>query len=198
MKIGGKGGNHKFSEVPAADIPRSTFDRSHGYKSTFDAGLLIPVFMDEALPGDTFNLSMTAFARMATPIFPVMDNIYLNTFFFAVPFRLLWDNFEKFNGAQDNPGDPTDFMTPQIDVADPGHAELSMFDYMGLPTKVYPYSHSALWPRAYNLIYNDWFRDQNLQDSITVNTDDGPDAPTDYVLQRRGKRHDASGLVTPK
>ena len=90
--------SHNFSQVPSAEIPRSSFDRSHGHKTTFDAGYLIPVFIDEALPGDTFNLKMTAFARLATPLHPFMDNMYLDTFFFAVPMRLLWDNWQKFNG----------------------------------------------------------------------------------------------------
>ena len=80
---------HQFSQVPKAEIERSSFDRSHGLKTTFDAGYLIPIFCDEALPGDTFNVNMTAFARMATPIFPVMDNIYMETFFFACPIRLI-------------------------------------------------------------------------------------------------------------
>lgn len=96
---------HRFSEVPRAQIPRSVFDRSHGFKATFDAGYLIPVLVDEALPGDTFNVRMTAFARLATPIFPIMDNMRMETFFFAVPYRLVWDNWQKFNGEQANPGD---------------------------------------------------------------------------------------------
>ena len=94
---------HSFSRVPQAEIPRSSFDRSHGYKSTFDAGYLVPVFLDEALPGDTFNCKMTAFGRLATPLHPFMDNLFMDSFFFAVPLRLVWDNFEKFNGAQANP-----------------------------------------------------------------------------------------------
>ena len=91
---------HKFSQVPKAEIPRSSFDRSHGYKTTFDAGYLIPFFVDEALPGDTFNLKMTAFARLATPIKPIMDNLFMETFYFSVPVRQLWDNWEKFHGEQ--------------------------------------------------------------------------------------------------
>src|SRR3954468_19456999 len=91
--------HHTFSEVPKAQIPRSTFDRSHGHKTTFDAGYLIPVYCDEALPGDTFKVRMTGFARLATPIFPLMDNMFMDTQFFAIPIRLLWDNWEKFNGA---------------------------------------------------------------------------------------------------
>ena len=182
--------SHRFSEVPKARIPRSSFDRSHGYKTTFDAGYLIPIYVDEALPGDTFNLNMTGFARLATPIYPVMDNMFIETFFFAVPIRLLWDNWEKFNGAQDNPGDSTDFVVPQIPYP-LGAQEQSLGDYMGIPTKTTgPQSVSAFWSRAYNLIWNEWFRDQNLQNSVTVDTDDGPDNPTNYVLLRRGKRHD--------
>ena len=106
---------HNFSRVPPPQIPRSSFDRSHGYKTTFNAGYLVPFFVDEALPGDTFNCQATAFSRMATPIFPIMDNLRMDTFFFAVPIRLIWDNWEKFNGAQDNPGDSVDFTIPQVD-----------------------------------------------------------------------------------
>lgn len=192
--------NHKFSEAPQADIQRSSFDRSHGYKTTFDGGYLYPVFMDQALPGDTFNLSMTAFARLATPIFPVMDNMYLSSFFFAVPYRLVWDNFEKFNGAQTNPGDSTSFVLPEMTVPGGGYAEGSLSDYLGLPTKVATFNHCSLWHRAYNLIYNEWFRDENLQDSAVVDTDNGPDTDTNYVLRRRGKRHDyfTSALPWPQ
>ena len=179
---------HQFSQVPSASIPRSSFDRSHGYKTTFDAGFLIPVFVDEVLPGDTFNCRMTGFARLATPIFPIMDNMFLETFFFAVPIRLLWDNWERFNGAQDNPADSTDFLIPEIDGLD-NVDELSLSDYFGIP--VGPgLTHSALWHRAYNLIWNDWFRDENLQDSVPVPLGDGPDALSTYELLRRGKRHD--------
>ena len=95
--------SHSFSKVPRADIQRSSFNRSHGIKTTFDAGYLVPIMVDEALPGDTFNVNMAGFGRLATPLFPIMDNMHLETFFFAVPNRLIWDNWEKFNGAQDNP-----------------------------------------------------------------------------------------------
>ena len=104
--------SHNFSQVPRAEIPRSSFDRSSGVKTTFDAGKLIPFFVDEALPGDTFNLRTTGFARMATPIYPVMDNMYLETFYFAVPLRLLWTNFKGMMGEQDNPGDSTAYVAP--------------------------------------------------------------------------------------
>lgn len=182
---------HTFSQVPRAEIPRSSFDRSHGLKTTFDAGFLVPIFVDEALPGDTFSLNMTGFARLATPLHPFMDNVYLNTFFFAVPIRLLWSNWEKFNGEQVNPGDSTDFLVPQITgPTGGGYANGSLHDYFGVPTGVNSVNVSALWGRAYNLIWNEWFRDENLQNSLTVPLGDGPDSHTNYVLKRRGKRHD--------
>ncbi len=193
--------SHNFSEVPHAEIPRSSFDRSHGFKATFDGGDLVPILVDEALPGDTFNCRMTAFARLATPIHPFMDNLFMNTFFFAVPIRLVWDNWEKFNGAQDNPADSTDFTVPTMPApASVGHLNGSLSDYFGLPTKIADYSHNSLHHRAYNLIYNEWFRDENLQNSVTVDTDDGPDTSTDYALLKRGKRHDyfTSALPWPQ
>lgn len=181
---------HQFSQVPKAEIPRSSFDRSHGHKTTFDAGYLIPVFVDEALPGDTFNLRMTGFSRLATPIFPIMDNMYMDTHFFAIPYRLLWDNFEKFQGAQDAPGDSTDYLIPQMTApASTGYAPGTLEDFFGLPVGVPDFPHSALWHRAYALCYNEWFRDQNLQAKITIPKGDGPDAPFVGLL-RRGKRHD--------
>lgn len=180
---------HQFSQVPKAEIPRSSFDRSHGHKTTIDAGYLYPVYCDEALPGDTFKLNMTGFARLATPIFPIMDNLRMDTHFFAVPVRLLWDNWQKFNGEQENPNDSTDYLVPQVRTT-LGWPEGSLSDYMGIPTKVPNLVCSALWHRAYNLIWNQWFRDQNLQDSVPVHKGDGPDPEADYVLLRRGKRHD--------
>ncbi len=193
--------NTRFSQIAKADIQRSSFNRSHGYKTTFDAGYLVPIFMDEALPGDTFKLKMTAFSRLATPLHPFMDNMFMNSFFFAVPIRLLWDNWQKFNGEQTNPGDSTDFTVPiMTSTAVTGYLAGSLHDYFGIPTEVPDMPHSALWHRAYNLIWNEWFRDQNLQNSVVVDTDDGPDAPTDYVLLQRGKRHDyfTSALPWPQ
>lgn len=183
--------SHKFSEVPSAEIQRSKFNRSAGLKTTFDAGFLVPIFVDEALPGDTFNLRASLFGRLATPIHPVMENLYLDVFYFAVPVRLIWDNWEKFNGEQTDPGDSTDFLVPQV-VSDGtvGFMANSLYDYFGCPTAVPDLSVSALWSRAYNLIWNEWFRDENLQDSLTVDKDDGPDSQLDYPIQKRGKRHD--------
>jgi hypothetical protein len=168
--------SHNFAQVPRANIPRAQFDRSHGLKTAFDSDYLYPIFIDEALPGDTFNLKMSGFARMSTPLYPVMDNIIMETFFFAVPYRLVWDNFQKMMGEQANPADSIDYTVPQqVSTATTGYSEESLQDYMGIPTKVGTLSHSALPFRAYNLIWNEWFRDQNLQNSVTVDTDDGPD-----------------------
>ena len=180
--------SHDFSRVPKADIQRSVFNRDHGLKTTFDAGYLVPIFVDEALPADTFNLKTTGFGRLATPINPIMDNLHIETFFFAVPYRLIWDNWEKFCGEQTNPGDSTDYLMPQITGAT--IANSTLYDYFGLPTEVSGISFNNMVGRAYNLIWNEWFRDENLQDSVVVDTDDGPDTLTDYVLLKRGKRHD--------
>jgi len=191
---------HDFSQVPRAESPRSSFDRSHGLKTSFDAGWLIPIFVDEALPGDTFSLQMTGFGRLSTPLRPFMDNVFVNSFFFFIPYRLLWNNFQRFMGEQDNPGDSTSYLIPQIVSPAGGYGEQTIFDYMALPTKVPGMSHSALPLRAYNMVWNDWFRDQNLQNSLVENKGDGPDAYTDYALARRGKRHDyfTSALPWPQ
>lgn len=191
MRIPASSSQHNFSQVPKAEIQRSSFDRSHGYKSTFDSGYLVPVFVDEVLPGDTFNCQMTAFARLATPEKPFMDNLYLDSFFFFVPLRLIWSNFQRFMGEQDDPTDSTDFLVPVVPApTTTGFVNSTLFDYFGLPTGIDDIEVSAFWSRAYNLVYNTWFRDQNLQNSAVVDLDDGPDNPADYVLRRRGKRHD--------
>ncbi|WNK14165.1 MAG: major capsid protein [Microvirus sp.] len=195
---------HQFSQVPRAEIPRSSFDRSHGYKTTFDAGYLYPFFVDEALPGDTFSLQATTFARMSTPLHPIMDNLYCDVFFFAVPYRLVWNHFVNFFGEQDNPADSTSFLVPQFTAHKPVTGSLS--DYMGIPVDgtapvlAGTFTYNSLHHRAYNLIWNDWFRDQNLQNSVTVDLGDGPDNIANYVLLQRGKRHDyfTSALPWPQ
>ena len=202
--VGSSNQSH-FSKVPSVHIQRSVFDRTSQHKTTFDSGLLIPFFVDEILPGDTMRLTSQLLARLATPIFPYMDNVYLDTHFFFVPNRLVWDNWEKFNGAQDNPGDSTDFLVPQLDATthSAGFGEETIHDYLGLPTKVTSIVQAdmpiALVHRAYNLIWNAWYRDQNLQDSVDVPTDDGPDT-TAYTLLRRGRRKDyfTSALPWPQ
>ena len=126
---------HQFSQVPSTRIPRSSFNRSFGHKTTFDSGYLVPVYWDIAYPGDTFKLRMNAFARLATPEVPFMDNLFMDSFFFAVPFRLIWDNFQRFMGEQPNPGDSTDFLIPQMGApASTGFAIGSLSDYFGVPT----------------------------------------------------------------
>lgn len=191
--------NHSFSAIPSTDIQRSTFDRSHGYKTAFDGGYLVPFFCEEVLPADTLKLNVSLFGRLSTPIVPFMDNLYLETFFFFVPNRLIWENWQRFNGEQDNPSDTTDYLIPTL----PDNTtieEESIGDYFGLPTGVPLNNVNALPFRAYNLIYNEWFRDENLQDSLVVNKGDGPDSMSNYSLVRRGKRHDyfTSALPWPQ
>ena len=197
---------HQFSMIPRAEIPRSKFNAQKTLKTAFDSGYLVPIFVDEVLPGDSVNLKMTAFTRLATPLFPVMDNMYLDTFFFFVPNRLVWSNWQRFMGERDpDPDSSIDYTIPQMTSPNGGYAVNSLQDYMGLPTVGQvdagsSISHSALFTRAYNLIYNEWFRDENLQDSVTVDKGDGPDTYTDYTLLRRGKRHDyfTSALPWPQ
>jgi hypothetical protein len=196
---------HQFAMIPKADIPRSKFKAQKTHKTTFDAGYLIPVYVDEVLPGDTFNLKMTAFARLATPLYPIMDNMHMDSFFFFVPNRLIWNNWQKFMGEQEDPGDSISYTVPQIVSPANGFPTGGLYDYMGLPTvgqvgSGNTVSVCAFWPRAYNLIYNEWFRDQNMQNSVTVHKNDGPDTYTDYALLRRGKRHDyfTSALPWPQ
>nr|QJB18938.1 MAG: major capsid protein [Microvirus sp.] len=193
---------HQFTMIPQADIPRSSFDCQSTHKTTFNAGDLVPVYVDEVLPGDTFNLRMTAFARMSTPLFPIMDNMVLDSFFFFVPNRLIWDNWQKFMGQQANPGDSISYVVPQQVSPSGGYAVGSLQDYMGLPTvgqvtAGQTVSHCAFWPRAYNLIWNEWFRDENLQNSVTVDKGDGPDTVSNYNLLKRGKRKDYFTAALP-
>jgi hypothetical protein len=195
--------NNRFSQIPNSPIQRSVFDRSHDYKTTMDAGFLIPFFVDEVLPGDTFKLRVNAFVRMNTLVAPFMDNVFMDTFFFFVPTRLVWDNWQRFCGEQKNPGDSTDFLIPSLSGTNT-FTNGSIFDYMGLPTGVAldPTNTpiNALPFRAYNLIYNEWFRDENLINSIPVTTGDGPDPVSNYTLRKRAKRHDyfTSALPWPQ
>jgi hypothetical protein len=192
--------SHNFSKAPQATIPRSSFNRSFGIKTTFDSGFLVPIYVDEALPGDTFNFKLTAFARLATPLHPFMDNLHMDTFFFAVPLRLVWNNWQKFCGEQINPNDSTSYVIPTMTSPAGGYLNSSLSDYIGLPTQVAGIQHSSLFHRAYNLIWNQWFRDENLQNSVSVPLGDGPDSITDFTLLRRGKRHDyfTSALPWPQ
>jgi hypothetical protein len=178
-----------FSEVPSADIPRSSFNRSSRHKTTFDASKLIPIYVDEAMPGDTFNLNMDMFARLNTPLYPLMDQLFLDVHFFSIPIRQLWDNFRKMMGEQVDPGDSIDYSVPTKTIA-AGCGEGSLYDYMGIPTKVTNTVINILPIRAYQHVVNEWYRDQNLIDSKTISTADGPDTTTDVTIATRGKRHD--------
>lgn len=186
-----KNSNFTFSEVPNIARPRSVFDRSRTYKTTFDSGLLIPFFFDEILPGDTIsNLNVTAFARLSTPIVPFMDNLYMDFFFFYVPYRLVWSNWKRFCGEQSTPGASTAYKVPVVNVAG-GNTVGTIYDYFGLPLASQTgnsLSVSALPFRAYNLIWNEFFKDENLQNNQPVATGDGPDVATSYRIMHRGKR----------
>ncbi len=190
---------HLFSQIPSTNIQRSVFDRTHQHKSTFDAGYLVPFYCDEILPGDSFKINATVFARLNTPIVPIMDNLYLDTFFFYVPTRLLWKNWKKFNGEQKNPGDSIDFVIPTFKDSTTFNVD-SLGDHFGLPTGIALNKVNSLPFRAYNLIYNEWFRDENLQDSVFFDDGDGTDDIANFNLLRRCKRHDyfTSSLPWPQ
>lgn len=185
----------RFSMVPRADIPRSTFVTTHNLKTTFNAGWLIPFHLDEVLPGDVHQGNVTIFARLATPLFPVMDYISLETFFFFVPNRILWTNWPKMMGERTNPADSISYTVPRIISNAGGYAINSVFDYFGLPTvgqvtAGQTIQASALPLRGYYKIWNAWFRDQNLQNSLNEATGDSDEIEASYTLQRRNKRHD--------
>lgn len=195
-------GVHDFSMNPRAQIMRSSFPVRQGRKTAFSAAYLIPCYCEEVLPGDTFNITANVIARTAVPIVPVLDNWHMEFFFFFTPNRLLWSNWTRMLGAQDNPGDSTAFVVPTTTCPNSGYAIGSIFDYFGLPTigqmgAGLQYTHSVLPLRAYNRIYNEWFRDQNLINSLPMLTDNGPDAYTNYALQFRGKRHDYFTAALP-
>lgn len=167
---------HRFSDAPAMYMKRTKFDRSHVYKTTFDSGKLIPVFVDEVLPGDTTRMSVNYFARLATPIKPIMDNIYLDWFFFFVPNRLVWEHWQNFCFEQEDPDDSTDYVIPTVSAS--GNSENayigSLWDYFGLPvnTSGNLSGISALPFRGVYLIWNEWFRDENLQKSVKIQKGD--------------------------
>ncbi len=184
--------SHAFSMIPSIRGPRSTFDRSHGMKTAFNAGKVIPILVDEVLPGDTFSMRHHMFGRLATPIVPILDNIFMDFHYFFVPNRILWDNWVKLCGEKTNPADPhyDTYEVPVIDSPAGGFTEESIFDYMGIPTKVHPIEINALHLRAYNRIWTDWYRHQDLSDSASNPTGDGPDNQNLFVLSDRFKRHD--------
>lgn len=204
---------HRFSDAPAMYMRRTKFDRSHVYKTTFNSGKLIPIFVDEVLPGDTTRMSVNYFARLATPIKPIMDNIYLDWFFFFVPNRLVWNHWQNFCFEQEDPDDSTDYVIPTITAAaNSGNNYVgSLWDYFGLPVNTSGnLSVSALPFRAVYLIWNEWFRDENLQKSVKIQKGDtnevldssrasdqppwvfssGTTIVSGHACPPRGKRHD--------
>lgn len=193
MNLGDRNAASRFSQIPSVNIGRSSFNRSHGAKDTAMFDELTPIFVDYALPGDTYNIRTKMFARLTSNALknPVMDRMYLDVYWFAVPFRLVWDNFERMMGAQDDPGDSTDFICPTItSPVSVGWAIGSFYDHIGIRTGVAGITTNNFAARTYNLIWNTWFRDQNLQDSVPVPKDDGPDTPTDFVMLKTNKPHD--------
>lgn len=190
--------------IERPNVPRSKFTGSWTRKTTFDAGYLVPFMIDEVLPGDHMRYSATAYIRMATPLFPMFDNQRIDTFFFFVPNRIVWENWVKFMGEQSVPEASIVFAMPFVQPTS-GWAVGSLGDHMGLPTVPQiiggaSVSASALPFRAYNLIYNEWFRDQNLIASATVPLTDGEDSSALYALRRRAKSHDyfTSALPWPQ
>ena len=204
---------HNFSQTPSVSIPRSTFNLSHPHKTAFDADFLIPICQPiDVIPGSTFNFKTSFFMRLATPLEPILDNLHFETFAFFVPYRTIWDNHERFHGAQDDPGDSISFTIPIVTrVTGAPYTDLgTLWDYFGLPPLAIPddVPVSCLPWRAYVKIYNDWFRSATLQDSIANDTGNGPAlitlAPTGTQIPqnpfKRGKRFDyfTSALPAPQ
>lgn len=187
---------NQFNNVAPLKIPRSSFKRDFTRRTTFNPDTLVPIFVDEILPGDQVNLSMTALTRLSTPVKPIMDNLYLETFWFFIPNRLVWSNWEKFQGQKTNPSDSTVYTIPVLDktkapMSTTGFTTQSVYDYLGLPILVTGLSGvSCLFNRAIDLCWNEWFRDESLQNSLTIQTGDGPDDPAIYDLRKRNNRKD--------
>jgi len=194
---------HNFSQTPSVRVPRSTFNLSHGHKTAFDADVLVPICQPiDVVPGSTFNVKTSFFMRLATPIEPILDNLHFDTFAFFVPYRTIWINHEKFHGAQDDPDDSISFTIPVIDGNSASNRTQlgGLWDHFGLPPLAIPddVPVSALPFRAMTKIWNDWFRSATLQDTIVVNTGNGPDTiqttgiagTQQSALFTRGKRFD--------
>lgn len=182
---------HSFAELPKLNITRTVMDRSFGYMTAFDENYLIPFFCDEVVPSDTMKLKHNIFIRTTPLVAPLMDNLYLDTFYFYVPTRLLWEHLEQFFGFQKNPGDSIDYLIPTVELTAKVN---SLADYFGIPVDTTnPIEVNALILRAYYMIWNEWFRDENLQDSVDwLNGDTGvyEGFTGDTLPLKRGKRFD--------
>jgi len=202
MAIGNRRSQKFFAQTPEVNIPRSSFDRSYTRKMTFNVDNLNVFYVDEVIPGDTIKFDLSTLIRLQTQKVPYMDNLRAKFFFFWAPSRILWTNFVKMMGERENPNDSIDFTMPQINLSDVGTAVGTLADQFALPTGIASALPQtlALPFRMYNKIYNYWFRDQNLQDSVVVDLDNGPDSITDYGLLKINKAHDyfTSALPEPQ
>lgn len=179
-----------FGHTPQINLKRSKFDLSHSNKTTFNCSELIPVYVDtDILPGDTVQLDMAELVRMMTPIYPIMDNLFMDIYAFFTPHRLVWDNWQAFWGENDDPWtQQTEYEVPYIEAPEGGWTEGTIADYMGIPTKVGGIQPNALAFRAYCKVWNDWFRDENLKKCCHIYTDEtnrqgmnGTEEGYDYV-----------------
>lgn len=189
--------------IPTINVARNAFERHHSWKGDCEIGLLYPIFFDEVLPGDTKQLNSTFFGRINPTITPVLDNIWLDVHYFFVPNRLVWDNWQKFMGERENPSDSIDYLVPTItsDSSD-GFERNGFFDYLSVPPAIpsLTLSSAVFYARAYNLIWNEWYRSELLQESVTVPKGDSGDTESIYQLLPRGKRQDyfTSGFTAPQ
>lgn len=186
-------GKHSFTVVETGiNRERSSFNRDSRHLTTIDSAYLYPLFLDEVLPGDTFQVRAQIKGWLATPLLPFLDNLYLDTFYFFVPNRLVWDNWKYFQGEKVDPSDTTTYQVPQIMVGsgDPDDMSNRLETYFGLPGKMHDFEVNAMPFRDYNLIYNEFFRDQFLQDSVDEDKGDANSLIADHVLLKRGKRKD--------
>lgn len=195
--------NYSFAQQPSVSMPRCSIKRPSTYKTTLDAGKLYPVFVDEALPGDTFTLDASVVARLTTPLVPFMDNLVLDFQFFFVPNRLVWKHWQEFCGEQEIPGVIKSYTVPTVTCPDAGFAVGSIFDYFGIPTGVKFGEHDvqSLPLRAYNLVWDEWYRDENIQTRVfDYDIGDASDSFTSFNLLPRGKRKDyfTSALPWPQ
>ena len=198
-----------MAQQPKVNRPRSTFDRSHSHTTAIADDVVVPIFRTEILPGDTIDLNMSSFVRMNPTLAPLMSNVWQDVHFFFVPWRLVWDNWQRFNGEQDDPGDSTDYLIPQVatTLGSPNVLNVpvgSVLDYMGLQVeKTAMETCNALYLRSYWKIANDWYRDQGTQNSYLVPRDDGPDLIGTDIANScfvSNKKHDyfTSGLTSPQ
>ena len=196
---GSRSGNQGYQKLQPTRVPRSAFDLSYSHKTTMEPSVLAPLYAQEVLPGDTISWRPSWLVRMTSNVFPYLDGIKLEYQAFFVPARIIWTNWSKMHGERVDPSDHVDYTVPQVTAPSGGWLENSLHDYLGIPTRVDNLTVSALYARAVWTIWNEWYRDQNLQDSVDVPLDDGPDLPTDphMALPVRGKRKDRFAGALP-